>query len=69
MIEILEEYDVKNKCYIAGGCITSIINRERINDINIFFRDNEACDEFENYIKEKKLEDFIKWKEFHFDKK
>jgi len=38
MVKTLKEY----KCMVAGGCITSLFTRHEINDIDIYFKDNES---------------------------
>lgn len=38
MVETLKEY----KCIVAGGSITSLFTRHEINDIDIYFKDNDS---------------------------
>lgn len=38
MVKTLKEY----KCVVAGGCITSLFTRHEINDIDIYFKDNDS---------------------------
>lgn len=42
LIDRFKEY----KCFIAGGTITSLFTNNKINDLDIYFRDEESCIKF-----------------------
>ena len=42
---------LRKECYIAGGCIRSLLLDEKINDYDFFFRSKEAATRFKELIK------------------
>jgi hypothetical protein len=49
-IRLIEYLSKTNDCYIAGGMLTSIINKKNINDIDIFSMDKESYARIAKYM-------------------
>lgn len=65
----LDEFLQGHKGFIAGGCFKNIFNGERINDIDIFFRDKSDFESAKRYFEKQIKEQPNNWRKSYQNKK